>query len=99
MAEPDLRQDEKVKAGGILEAFAPKTEAFQVPGAAKGPPGLATKNTVAARTIPATMQDGAEDVPAMQDLKTLAKELNPVIGYWDPLGLSALKFWGQSQES
>jgi len=101
MAEPDLRQDEKVKAGGILEAFAPKTEAFQVPGAAQGPRGSAKKNTVAARTIPATMQDGAgmQDVPAMQDLKTLAKELNPVIGYWDPLGLSGQEFWGQSQES
>jgi hypothetical protein len=33
------------------------------------------------------------------DLKTLAKELNPVVPFWDPLGLSDLEFWGQSEEA
>mmetsp|Transcript_14761 Transcript_14761/g.29885 ORF Transcript_14761/g.29885 Transcript_14761/m.29885 type:complete len:247 (+) Transcript_14761:39-779(+) len=32
------------------------------------------------------------------DLVDLAKQLNPVIGYWDPLGLSDAKLWGQSEE-
>jgi len=101
MVEPDLQQDEKINARGILEVFAPKAEGFQAPGAVWGPSGSAMKTKSAARTVPATMQDGADmqDVPAMQDLKKLAKDLNPVVGYWDPLGLSEKNFWDQSQAS
>jgi len=33
------------------------------------------------------------------DLKVLAKELNPVVKYYDPLKLSELEFWGQSEEA
>jgi hypothetical protein len=33
------------------------------------------------------------------DLKQLAKELNPIIGYYDPLKLADRKFWGQSEEA
>jgi len=33
------------------------------------------------------------------DLQTLAKELNPVVGYWDPLKLSDLNLWGQGEEA
>jgi hypothetical protein len=36
---------------------------------------------------------------ALDDLKADAKALNPVIGYWDPLGLSKAEFWGQSNEA
>lgn len=32
------------------------------------------------------------------DLESLAKELNPVVGYFDPLDLGASSFWGCSQE-
>ena len=36
--------------------------------------------------------------PAMysskSDLEALAKELNPVIGFWDPLKLADQEFWG-----
>jgi len=35
----------------------------------------------------------------LDDLKTLAKELNPVVGYYDPLKLSEGEFWGQSNEA
>jgi len=95
MVEQDLKQDEKIKAGTILEAFAPKAEGFQVPGAARGPRGSAMKTKADARTVPATMQDGA----AMQDLKKLAKDLNPAVGYWDPLNLVGFDFWGQGDEA
>ena len=36
---------------------------------------------------------------AKADLEAFAKELNPVIGYWDPLGLADLDFWGQGNDA
>jgi hypothetical protein len=33
------------------------------------------------------------------DLQNKATELNPVIGYFDPLGLSKMEFWGTSNEA
>jgi hypothetical protein len=33
------------------------------------------------------------------DLETLAKNLNPAIGFYDPLNLSEGEFWGQSNEA
>merc|ERR1719377_69740 len=35
----------------------------------------------------------------ISDLKELAKGLNPVVGYFDPLKLSEAEFWGQSNEA
>merc|ERR1719498_2011899 len=32
----------------------------------------------------------------LDGLKGLAKDLNPVIGYYDPLGLATAEFWGES---
>jgi len=32
------------------------------------------------------------------DLEALAKELNPVVGFYDPLGLASQNFWGKSEE-
>jgi hypothetical protein len=45
----------------------------------------------------ATLAVGGEDARA--DLETLAKDLNPVVGYYDPLNLSDGEFWGQSNEA
>mmetsp|Transcript_21363 Transcript_21363/g.36604 ORF Transcript_21363/g.36604 Transcript_21363/m.36604 type:complete len:277 (-) Transcript_21363:34-864(-) len=36
---------------------------------------------------------------ALEDLKTTAKELNPLVGFWDPLGLATGEFWGDSNEA
>ena len=33
------------------------------------------------------------------DLVTLADKLNPVVGFWDPLGLADQDFWGQGNEA
>jgi len=32
------------------------------------------------------------------DLESLGKQLNPIVGYWDPLGLTDAAFWGKSDE-
>ena len=34
-----------------------------------------------------------------EELKVLAKELNPVVGFWDPIGLSELDLWDQGEEA
>ena len=39
---------------------------------------------------------GGED---LNDLKTLAKDLNPAVGFYDPLNLSEGEFWGQTNEA
>merc|ERR1719213_812324 len=48
-------------------------------------------------TIVAALAVGGADAKA--DLVTLAKGLNPAIGYYDPLNLAEGEFWGQSQEA
>ena len=44
-----------------------------------------------------------KSAPAMgfgkAELEALAKEQNPVIGYWDPIGLADLPLWNQDQEA
>jgi len=33
------------------------------------------------------------------ELEALAKEQNPVLGYWDPIGLADIDLWGQGEEA
>jgi hypothetical protein len=33
------------------------------------------------------------------DLEMLAKDLNPILGFYDPLNLAEAEFWGQSNEA
>jgi hypothetical protein len=47
---------------------------------------------VAQRAAAVRMMDNA-------GLKGLAKELNPVLGYWDPLNLAEGEFWGDTESA
>merc|ERR1719265_3026653 len=51
---------------------------------------------------PAVAPRAAVSGPVMSakaDLEAFAKECNPVVGYWDPLGLADLPLWGQDQDA
>merc|ERR1719311_1243299 len=67
----------------VMPLFGERADGFQVP-----------SMTPAARA-----RTAAPSMQAMDNLKTLAKELNPVVGYWDPLNLAGGEFWDQSQEA
>jgi len=45
------------------------------------------------------MRAASVSMAASDDLKSLSKELNPVLGYYDPLNLAELNFWGQGDEA
>jgi len=36
---------------------------------------------------------------SVSDLEGLAKELNPIVGFYDPLNLAEAEFWGESNEA
>merc|ERR1719258_364263 len=48
-------------------------------------------------TIVAALAVGGAESKA--DLETLAKGLNPTVGFWDPLNLAEAEFWDQSNEA
>jgi len=45
------------------------------------------------------MRAAAVTMETKADLVKLAEDLNPVVGYWDPIGLSDLNLWGQGEEA
>jgi len=48
---------------------------------------------------PAAVNRGASQLSETKsDLEALGKKLNPILGYFDPLGLSDAGFWGKSDE-
>jgi len=54
-------------------------------------PTMAPVPTVARAAAPSMM-----DLPGLKDQ---ASKLNPVVGYYDPLGLSSKEFWGSTEEA
>ena len=61
---------------------------------------LALSSSVAAFQAPAPLSAAPRAAVAMEtkaDLEALANDLNPVVGYWDPLGFCDLNLWGQGE--
>lgn len=60
-------------------------------------------STIAAAAAFAPAQTGRAATVAVSetkaDLEDLAKKLNPVLGFYDPLNLAEAEFWGQSNEA
>jgi len=52
-----------------------------------------------APALRAPVAQPAVQMTALDDLKAQAKELTPVIGYYDPLNLALLNFWGQGEDA
>jgi len=53
----------------------------------------------AAMAAPVVTRAAAPQMFGQSDLQALAKEQNPVLGYWDPIGLAKLDLWGQGEEA
>jgi len=62
-------------------------------------PSFAPAAPVQGRSAAAPVQSSPTMGFGKAELVALAKEQNPVIGYWDPLGLADLPLWNQDEEA
>jgi len=53
----------------------------------------------AGSVAPVASRVRAPVMETVKDLKDLAQELNPVVGYYNPTSLAEMEFWGQSNEA
>ena len=65
---------------------------------ARGPPRDPRRPQAAAFVAPAPASTGVKVQETKADLEALAVKLNPVVGYYDPLGLADADFWGRGNE-
>jgi len=61
--------------------------------------GLAATASAFSPSVTSNARSGTKLHETKADLEVLAKELNPVIGFYDPLNLAEAEFWGQSNEA
>jgi len=93
MADPNFREQSKRVAAQMEGSSLSELLKASTPAAAFRPEAA----TRAASQVPGRRSSARMET--LEDLKTKAKELNPVVGYFDPLRLAEGEFWGQSNEA
>jgi len=101
LADPQFQKQAKVVAeqmksegGGLPDFLKLESYASLTPAAAFNPSGAGATH------VPSGLQSRAQArMETLEDLKSLSVELNPSVGYWDPLKLAEAEFWGQSNEA
>jgi hypothetical protein len=84
--------EEKLSASRQLESQLPPAGSW-----ARRIPMLATDIRWKPTSVEQDTRVGvASSAETLDDLKVLANQLNPVVGYYDPLNLSKMEFWDQS---
>lgn len=58
----------------------------------------APEPTPSATAVASTASPSDEGYETKADLEVLAKKLNPIVGFYDPLNLAEAEFWGQTNE-
>merc|ERR1719226_52039 len=99
MTEPDLKKALLQARSEALEGAKPMKPPVR---AAFGPKGKLFQLPTRAHASASRFARRVARNPVMQtqaDLESQAKQLNPVVGYWDPLNLAQADFWGQGDEA
>ena len=61
--------------------------------------GRASATSATRQVAPGATMQMADAYGDNAGLQEMAEELNPTIGYWDPLKLADQEFWGQTNEA
>ena len=61
--------------------------------------GRASATSATRQVAPGATMQMADAYGDNAGLQEMAEELNPTIGYWDPLELAEAEFWGQTNEA
>lgn len=93
MQAKHMTQQMKASGSSVLASILRAVNAAAAFNPAAFRPNFATR---ARDTSMMAQSAGGETV---EDLKSLAVELNPSVGFWDPLNLAQGEFWGQSNEA
>jgi len=99
MTEPDLKKALLQARSEALEGAKPMKPPAR---AAFGPKGKFFQLPTRAQASASRFARRVARNPVMQtqaDLEAQAKQLNPTVGYWDPLNLAQADFWNQGDEA